>query len=42
MAWCIGIGTVPAAVAGLILAGWIGANLRNPAIVVVTLATYGA
>ena len=41
MAWCIGIGTIPAAIAGLILAGWIGANLRNPAIVVVTLAAYG-
>ena len=41
MAWCIGIGTVPAAIAGSILAGWIGANLRNPTIVVVTLATYG-
>ena len=41
MAWCIGIGTIPAATAGLMLAGWIGANLRSPAIVVVTLAAYG-
>jgi len=40
MAWCIGVGTIPAAIVGLTLAGWIGANLRNPAIVVVTLAAY--
>ena len=30
MAWCIGVGTIPAAVAGLLLASWIAANLRNP------------
>ncbi len=41
MAWCIGIGTVPAAIAGLLLAGWIAANLRSPMIVVLTLAGYG-
>jgi undecaprenyl-diphosphatase len=41
MAWCIGIGTVPAAIAGLLLASWIGANLRSPMVVVVTLAGYG-
>jgi undecaprenyl-diphosphatase len=42
MAWCIGLGTIPAAIAGLLLAGWIAANLRSPVIVVVTLAGYGA
>ena len=42
MAWCIGIGTVPAAIAGLLFAGWIAANLRSPMIVVATLAGYGA
>jgi undecaprenyl-diphosphatase len=31
---------VPAAVAGLLLAGWIGANLRSPAVIVVTLSGY--
>ena len=41
MAWCIGLGTIPAAIAGLLLAGWIAANLRSPMIVVVTLAGYG-
>lgn len=41
MAWCIGLGTIPAAFAGLLLAGWIAANLRSPMIVVVTLAGYG-
>jgi len=41
MAWCIGLGTIPAAIAGLLLAGWIAANLRNPMIVVATLAGYG-
>ena len=41
LAWCIGIGTIPAALAGLAFAGWIAASLRSPAIVVVTLAGYG-
>jgi undecaprenyl-diphosphatase len=41
LALCIGIGTVPAAVAGLLLAGWIAANLRDPMVVVVTLSGYG-
>jgi undecaprenyl-diphosphatase len=40
MALAIGIGTVPAAVAGLALAGWIEANLRSPAVIVVTLSGY--
>jgi undecaprenyl-diphosphatase len=41
MACCIGIGTIPAAIAGLLLAGWIAANLRSPTIVVAALAAYG-
>jgi undecaprenyl-diphosphatase len=41
MAMAIAIGTVPAAVAGLLLAGWISDNLRHPSVVVVTLAGYG-
>jgi len=40
MALAIGIGTVPAAIAGLALAGWIEANLRSPAVIVVTLSGY--
>jgi undecaprenyl-diphosphatase len=41
LAICIGAGTVPAAVAGLLLAGWIAENLRDPLVVVVTLSGYG-
>jgi undecaprenyl-diphosphatase len=41
MVWCLGIGTIPAALAGLFLAGWIAANLRDPMVVVYTLAGYG-
>ena len=41
MALGIGLGTVPAAIAGLLFAGWIAEHLRNPMIVVVTLAGYG-
>ena len=40
LALAIAIGTVPAAIAGLLFAGWIEANLRNPLIVVSTLAGY--
>ena len=36
----IGLGTVPAAVAGLLAAGWIESNLRSPAVIVVTLSGY--
>jgi len=41
MAWILGIGTVPAAIAGLLFAGWISDNLRDPKIVVWTLVGYG-
>ncbi len=41
MALAIALGTVPAAIAGLLFAGWIEANLRDPAVVVVTLAGFG-
>lgn len=41
MAWCIGVGTIPAAIAGLFLAGWIATNLRSPLVVVMTLSAYG-
>jgi undecaprenyl-diphosphatase len=41
MAWCIGIGTIPAAIAGLVFAGWIATNLRSPLVVVMTLSGYG-
>ncbi|MDJ0711126.1 MAG: undecaprenyl-diphosphate phosphatase [Woeseiaceae bacterium] len=41
MALGIGIGTIPAAMAGLLFAGWIEANLRDPRIIVYTLAGYG-
>jgi len=40
IALALGIGTVPAAIAGLSLAGWIEANLRSPAVIVFTLAGY--
>ena len=40
MAVALGIGTVPAAVAGLALAGWIEASLRSPAVIVFTLSGY--
>jgi undecaprenyl-diphosphatase len=41
MVWYLGLGTVPAAIAGLLLADWIGTNLRDPMVVVCTLAGYG-
>ena len=37
----LALGTIPAAVAGLTLAGWIEANLRDPSVIVFTLAGYG-
>ena len=36
----IALGTIPAAVAGLLLAGWIEQHLRSPMVIVVTLAGY--
>jgi undecaprenyl-diphosphatase len=41
MVWSLGLGTIPAAVTGLLFAGWIAANLRDPIVVVFTLAGYG-
>ncbi|MEM1175652.1 MAG: undecaprenyl-diphosphate phosphatase [Pseudomonadota bacterium] len=41
MALGIALGTIPAAVAGLTMAGWIEANLRDPSVIVFTLAGYG-
>jgi undecaprenyl-diphosphatase len=41
MAIAIALGTIPAAVAGLLFASWIEVNLRDPAIIVYTLAGYG-
>jgi undecaprenyl-diphosphatase len=40
MAFGIALGTIPAAIAGLLLAGWIENNLRSPAVIVVTLSAY--
>ena len=40
MAVAIGLGTVPAALAGLAFGGWIEANLRSPAVIVGTLSGY--
>jgi len=40
IALAIGIGTVPAAIAGLTLAGWIEENLRSPFVIVFTLSGY--
>lgn len=37
----IALGTIPAAVAGLLAAGWIEENLRDPSVIVVTLSAYG-
>jgi undecaprenyl-diphosphatase len=41
MAFAIGLGTIPAALAGLMFASWIEANLRDPAVIVYTLSGYG-
>ena len=41
MALAIGLGTIPAAVAGLLFASWIETNLRDPNVIVFTLAGYG-
>lgn len=41
MALAIALGTIPAAIAGLLLASWIEANLRDPSVIVYTLSGYG-
>ena len=41
MALAIALGTIPAAAAGLAFASWIENNLRDPSIIVYTLAGYG-
>ena len=41
MALAIALGTIPAALAGLLAASWIEENLRDPAVIVYTLAGYG-
>jgi undecaprenyl-diphosphatase len=41
MALAIALATVPAAIAGLLFASWIEQNLRDPAVIVYTLAGYG-
>jgi len=41
MALAIALGTLPAALAGLLFASWIEQNLRDPAVIVYTLAGYG-
>ena len=40
IALAIGLGTIPAAVVGLALGDWIGANLRSPTVIAGTLAGY--
>jgi undecaprenyl-diphosphatase len=41
MAWNLGLGTIPVGIAGLLFAGWIAENLRDPLVVICTLAGYG-
>lgn len=41
MALAIGLGTIPAALAGLLFASWIEENLRDPTVIVYTLSGYG-
>ena len=41
MALAIALGTIPAALAGLVFASWIEQNLRDPAVIVYTLSGYG-
>lgn len=41
LAQAIALGTVPAALAGLLFASWIEANLRDPLVIVYTLSGFG-
>jgi undecaprenyl-diphosphatase len=41
MALSMAVATVPAAIAGLLFAGWIAENLRSPVVVAITLSAYG-
>lgn len=41
MTFRLGVGTVPVALAGVLFAGWIATNLRDPIVVVATLSGYG-
>jgi len=41
MTLALALGTIPAAIAGLLLAGWIEENLRSPVVVASTLAGFG-
>jgi undecaprenyl-diphosphatase len=41
MALAIALATIPAALAGLLFASWIEQNLRDPSVIVYTLAGYG-
>lgn len=40
LALYIGLGTIPAAIVGLLLGDWIGENLRSPKVIAGTLAAY--
>ena len=41
LAWCVLIGTIPVGLAGLLFAGWIEDNLRNPLFVAGALSVFG-
>jgi undecaprenyl-diphosphatase len=41
LAWCVLVATIPVGLAGLLFAGWIEDNLRNPVFVACTLSGFG-
>lgn len=41
LAWCVLVATIPVGLAGLLFAGWIEDNLRNPVFVAFTLSGFG-
>jgi undecaprenyl-diphosphatase len=41
LAWCVLVATIPVGLAGLLFAGWIEENLRNPVFVAFTLSGFG-